>query len=539
MNGIDAVAIALGQDFRAIEAGVHAYASIDPNNYSYSNYRPLTEYEIVTINNKKYLYGKLTLPIAIGTVGGVINSNDAYDNNMKILGKPNSEQLCQIMVSVGLAQNFAALRALVSEGIQRGHINLHAKNIAYRAGTPDHLIGDVVNFMKNSGSINEETAKRYLESIQLYSKIRKSGKNEAENNMNKLNKLSNFFIDINFGFLKYPIKMNILINSKISPEINFGLLTTGVNNGDKRIHIIKNDFFGQKQKSIWLFEFMSLVHSLDLFKNNLEEIYQIKYKVKLCVILFFQITNNLLKKAANEEIISNFITEMLKEKYINGNFESLFNLIPNSDNDQNISLEFGMTVILELYEIYLFYIDNYLTNKKLIMNMIKKEVVKSLNNFIKLKEYKKNKKIKTLEDFEKYFELRLTRLNAIVLLLIDYGFSNEHYNQDEINNFISLGRYAEIQITMYRDFSKVKNMSDNLLNSFKIFRDFMKNDMGVNDNKLIQEKYFGIKSNEISKLIDNIKKININGENGLSIKEKIDRRIQIYYTKVTTNTIKL
>ena len=539
MNGIDAVAIALGQDFRAIEAGVHAYASIDPNNYNYANYRPLTEYEIVSINNKKFLYGKLTLPIAIGTVGGVINSNEAYENNMKILGKPNSEQLCQIMVSVGLAQNFAALRALVSEGIQRGHIHLHAKNIAYRAGTPDHLIGDVVNFMKNNGNINEETAKRYLESIQLYSKIRKNGKNKNENNMNKLNKLSNFFIDINFGFLKYPIKMNILINSKISPEINFGLLTTGVNNGDKRIHIINNDLFGQKQKSIWLYEFMTLVHNLDLFKNNLEEIYQIKYKVKLCVILFFQIINNLLKKDTNVEIISNFITEMLKEKYINGNFESLFNLIPNSTNDENISLEFGLTVILELYEIYLFYIDNYLTSKRLIMNMIKKEVIQSLNNFIKLREYKKNKKIKTLKDFEQYFELRLTRLNAIVLLLIDYGFSNEHYTENEINNFISLGRYAEIQITLYRDFSKVKNMSDNLLNSYKIFRDFLKNDMGINDDKLIQEKYFGIKSNEISKLIENIKRININGENGLSIKEKIDRRIQIYYAKVNTNTIKL
>ena len=144
-----------------------------------------------------------------------------------------------------------------------------------------------------------------------------------------------------------------------------------------------------------------------------------------------------------------------------------------------------------------------------------------------------------MKDFEQYFELRLTRLNAIVLLLIDYGFSNEHYTQNEINNFISLGRYAEIQITLYRDFSKVKNMSDNLLNSYKIFRDFLKNDMGINDDKLIQEKYFGIKSNEISKLIENIKQININGENGLSIKEKIDRRIQIYYAKVNTNTIKL
>ena len=540
MNGIDAVAIALGQDFRAIEAGIHSYASIDPDNYNYSKYRPLTDYEIIIIDNKKYLYGKITIPIAIGTVGGVVHSNIAYENNMKILGNPNAEQLCQIMASVGLAQNFAALRALVSEGIQRGHINLHAKNIAYRAGTPDALIKDVVNFMQNSGSINEDTAKRYLESIQLYSKIRKTGNNKEESNVNKLNKFSNFFVDINFGFLKYPIKMNILINSKISPEINFGLLTTGINNNDKRIQIIYTDFFGHKQKGIWLYEFMTLVHNLDLFKNNLEEIYQIKYKAKLCIILFFQIINNLLKKDSYEEIISNFVTEMLKDKYKNGNFEALFNLIPNSSEEQNISMEFGMTVILELYEIYLFYIDNYLTNKKNIMNMIKKEVNESLINFIKIQKYKNKLKINSLQDFDEYFELRLTRLNAIVLLLIDYGFSNEHFTEEEINNYISLGRYAEIKITLYRDFFQVKNKGSNMtINSYKIFRDFLKEKKGINDDKIIQEKYFEIKSNELNKLIENIKKINIGGINGLNIKEKIEKRIQKYYSEKNVNKMKL
>ena len=536
MNGIDAVAIALGQDFRAIEAGVHAYASIDPENYNYSNYRPLTDYEIISINNKKYLYGKITLPIAVGTIGGAINSNDAYKNNMEILGKPNSEELCQIMVSVGLAQNFAALRALVSEGIQKGHISLHAKNIAYRAGTPDHLIGDVVSFMKNSGSINEETAKRYLESLQLYTKIRKkNGKIKSKNK----NKLSCFYIDINFDFLKYPIKMNFLINSKISPEINFGLLTTGINTKDERINIINNDLFGQKQKRTWLYEFMILVHGLDLFKNNLEEIYQIKYKVKLCVILFFQIINNLIKSNGNEEIISNFIIEMLKEKYQNGNFESLFDLIPDSAKIKSVSLEFGMTVILELYEIYLFYIENYLTNRKSIMEMIKKEVRDSLNNFIKLSKYKEKGKINSLEEFDKYFELRLTRLNAIVLLLIDYGFSNEHYSEQEIKNFISLGRYAEIQITLYRDYSKTKKRNETVLNSFKLFRDFLINNIGIKDEKLIKEKYFLLKQKEMTKLIENIKNINIGGENGLTIKTKIDKRIQTYYFEAKMNSEKL
>ena len=535
MNGIDAVAIALGQDFRAIEAGIHAYASIDPENYNYSSYRPLTDYEIIAINNKKYLYGKITIPIAIGTIGGAINSNDAYQNNMKILGKPSSEELSQIMASVGLAQNFAALRALVSEGIQKGHISLHAKNIAYRAGAPDHLIGDVVSFMKNSGSINEETAKRYLESLQLYTKIRK---NNGKNKNGKKNKLSCFYIDINFDFLKYPIKMSFLINTKITPEINFGLLTTGLNTKDERTNLINNDLFGQKQKSTWLYEFMNLVHGLDLFKNNLEEIYQIKYKLKLCVILIFQITNNLLKSNENGDLIANFIKEMLKEKYQNGNFESLFDLIPDSAKIKGVSLEFGMTVILELYEIYLFYIENYLTNRKSIMKMIKNEVNHSLNNFVKLKNYKEKGKINSLKEFEEYFELRLTRLNAIVLLLIDYGFSNEHYTQEEINNLISLGRYAEIEITLYRDHSKTSKKLETVLNSFKLYRDYL-NIVGIKDEILIKEKYFLIKQKEICKLIENIKKVNINGVNGLTIKNQIDKRIRTYYFEDKINKIKL
>ena len=118
---------------------------------------------IIEVKNEKYLFGSLTLPMAIGTVGGSINSNPNYSNMFKLLGNPNTQQLACIMVSVGLAQNFAALRALVSEGIQKGHMGLQSRNVAIRAGVPDFLVADVSNFMKNNNSINEITAKKYLE----------------------------------------------------------------------------------------------------------------------------------------------------------------------------------------------------------------------------------------------------------------------------------------------------------------------------------------------------------------------------------------
>ena len=168
MNGIDAVALALGQDWRAIEAGAHTYAAVNPQTFEYDRYKPFSYYKIIEVKNEKYLFGSLTLPMAIGTVGGSINSNPNYLNMFKLLGNPNSQQLSCIMVAVGLAQNFAALRAIVSEGIQKGHMGLHRKNVAIRAGVPDFLVADVSNFMKNNNSINEITAKRYLEVIFFY-----------------------------------------------------------------------------------------------------------------------------------------------------------------------------------------------------------------------------------------------------------------------------------------------------------------------------------------------------------------------------------
>lgn len=164
MNGVDAVALALGQDWRAVEASAHTWASVNHENFSPSDrYKPLTYYKIVEINGERYLFGSLTMPVTVGSVGGSINSNPNYQNMFKLMGNPNAQQLSCLMVSVGLAQNFAAIRALVSEGIQKGHMGLQSRNVAIRAGVPDFLVADVSSFMKNNNSINEMAAKKYLE----------------------------------------------------------------------------------------------------------------------------------------------------------------------------------------------------------------------------------------------------------------------------------------------------------------------------------------------------------------------------------------
>jgi len=116
-NGIDAVALATGQDWRAVEAGAHAYAARD------GQYRSLTEWQV----GQGHLVGRLQLPLAVGTVGGLTKSHPTVRTALKILGNPDARMLSEVMAAAGLAQNLAALRALVTEGIQHGHMALHDK----------------------------------------------------------------------------------------------------------------------------------------------------------------------------------------------------------------------------------------------------------------------------------------------------------------------------------------------------------------------------------------------------------------------------
>jgi len=119
MNGIDPIIIATGNDWRAVEAGAHAYASIT------GVYRPLTQW---SKNDDGDLVGKIKIPMAIGTVGGMTKLHPMAQTALKILNNPNAKILGEIIASVGLAQNLSALKALATEGIQKGHMHLHKRN---------------------------------------------------------------------------------------------------------------------------------------------------------------------------------------------------------------------------------------------------------------------------------------------------------------------------------------------------------------------------------------------------------------------------
>ncbi len=156
MNGIDAVILATGNDTRAIEAGAHSYAA------RAGGYKPLTTFEKTPEGD---LVGTIELPMAVGLVGGATKVHPTARACIKLLGVKNAQELGEIVAAVGLAQNFAALRALATVGIQKGHMTLHAKNIVTSVGCPPELVDEVCRIIVSEKKIRMDRAQEVIEEL--------------------------------------------------------------------------------------------------------------------------------------------------------------------------------------------------------------------------------------------------------------------------------------------------------------------------------------------------------------------------------------
>lgn len=156
MNGIDAVAIATGNDWRALEAGAHAYAARN------GQYTSLSQWWQDEDGN---LRGAMEMPLAVGIVGGATRVHPTAHVALKILGVETARELAEIMAAVGLAQNFAAIRALATEGIQKGHMRMHARQIAVAAGASGALVARVAQQMIDENQIRPERARAIVEQL--------------------------------------------------------------------------------------------------------------------------------------------------------------------------------------------------------------------------------------------------------------------------------------------------------------------------------------------------------------------------------------
>jgi len=161
MNGVDAVVIATGNDWRGVEAGAHAFAADKGEN---GGYGPLATWRVAD-DGSGDLWGRIELPMAVGTVGGTLRVHPGARLGLKILGVERAGDLGMVMASAGLASNLAALRALGSEGIQKGHMSLHARSLALHVGATGDLVDRVAEELSRLGDVRAEVAQQILERL--------------------------------------------------------------------------------------------------------------------------------------------------------------------------------------------------------------------------------------------------------------------------------------------------------------------------------------------------------------------------------------
>lgn len=157
MNGVDAVVLATGNDWRAVEAGAHSYAAKE------GHYKSLTNWSINYVTNE--LVGMIELPLQVATVGGTISNHPTAKWSLELLRNPSANQLGEIIAAVGLAQNYSALHALVTDGIQKGHMGLQARSLAMQVGATVEEVPQMVEALKNVKVINSTVASEALNNI--------------------------------------------------------------------------------------------------------------------------------------------------------------------------------------------------------------------------------------------------------------------------------------------------------------------------------------------------------------------------------------
>jgi hydroxymethylglutaryl-CoA reductase len=156
MNGIDAVVVATANDWRAVEAGAHAYAARS------GQYKPLTHWGV---DSQGSLVGSIELPLAVGIIGGATRVHPSARAALKLMGVQTARELAEIIASVGLTQNLAALRALATEGIQRGHMSLHARQVAVAAGAAENQVDRVASQLVKEKNVRLDRAQEILKSL--------------------------------------------------------------------------------------------------------------------------------------------------------------------------------------------------------------------------------------------------------------------------------------------------------------------------------------------------------------------------------------
>jgi len=417
MNGIDAVAIALGQDFRAIESGAHAWATRN------GRYEPLTQYKLIEENDLLYLFGYLEIPTPIGVRGGAIQSHPTMQYTHALMNNPSCATLAEVLAMVGLTQNFAALRAMVSEGIQRGHMSLHARNIAIQAGAPPILVPEVAAYMVTHRKISLATASEYLKAHSIMTDGRMSFYTR------QMVLPSTLLVEFE---MEVPVSINIVFESLGTNPVHLA-----IQEGRKPLDI-QRELFGGDKDVTWFKMIFALLGKLQVAnkaprRSNLIWQYKVKVLSILMNLLLFRLIDE--DAAATRQLIQNIL------------FQSLDPLlfIKQLKAAKEVFVV-GAPLFCSLFSIFKHEVDQQISVRAL-ANALKEEqlrVFSSAINMIDLQE--------TAKDFEQFLSVHSRRYQVTVFLLCDLISINPNLiTPASLRFMLLLGNYLEMEGVICHD----------------------------------------------------------------------------------------
>ncbi|KAH7476451.1 3-hydroxy-3-methylglutaryl-coenzyme A reductase [Phytophthora ramorum] len=475
MNGVDAVAVATGQDWRAIEAAAHCYASRS------GQYASLSHYEIGPARDgsgTRVLRGSLEMPIAVGSKGGALMTHPGYTATHAILQQPTARNLSGIIVSVGLAQNFAAIRAIAVTGIQKGHMALHARNIAVAAGAPSELVAEVCSYMLLRKSINVETAKEYLHAHAVFSEIQS---NSPPTSPVSVTLPSMFYVEIPIPELEGTISLNIAFEAiNKHPQYIAIMAPNAAKKAENALTTLQQQLLGDKgynqlQK---MFMFLASMRSIVISASSSESDLLVsrsniglQNKLQLLSILINIIAYRLME--VRPQKVRTFMRKLLEASSgsasgaNDGEMHELdakvfHDLMVESVEPDDEILSTGLPLFLALWQVLHYHIEQEVPHKLLRTRLVK-EQWGLLNDIVRSYELGTLSNDTTAVDadqpleerFLAYVAVQATRWQATLLLLIDsLALASELVTPERLDFLTRIGEYMEWEGSIAHDLAR-------------------------------------------------------------------------------------
>lgn len=466
MNGIDSVALATGQDFRAIEAAAHCYAS------RYGQYTSLSQYEITTTSDGvRVLRGRLEFPIAVGSKGGALQTHPGYTATHAILQQPSARALSSIILSVGLAQNFAAIRAIAITGIQKGHMALHARNIAVAAGAPSELVSELCTYMLGRKSINIETAKEYLHAHAVYSEIQS---NSPPISPVPVTLPSMFYVEIPVPHLEGAISLNIAFESINKHPQYIAIMAPPKASGEAAsatltLTSIQRQLLGDKgyNQLEKMFMFLASMRSI-VISDDGEEREELKSRANLALQNKLQLLSILINILAYRlmEVRSQPVSEFMRKILECGDIRemdvkrcrSILADVPASDE----VLCTGLPLFLALWQVFHYHIEQEVPHTLLRERLVTEEW-RLLSSIVKSYELSQAKDVslgvtapgELSDEFLAHMTVQAKRWQATMLLLIDsLTLASEVLTPERLDFLNRIGEHMEWEGTIAHDLAR-------------------------------------------------------------------------------------